>query len=47
VIDKRLSTLLGDRNMLHGVMMPNKVVDKAGRLKKKCLVLKVKYEKGT
>nr|KYP51174.1 LINE-1 reverse transcriptase isogeny [Cajanus cajan] len=45
VIDQRQSAFLGGRQLLHSVMIANEVVEEAKRMKKKCIVFKVDYEK--
>lgn len=45
VIDQTQSALLGDRYLLHSVVVANEVIEKAKRKKKTCLVFKIDYEK--
>lgn len=45
VIHKRQSIFLSNRFLLHSTLIANEVVDEARRLKKKCIVFKVDYEK--
>lgn len=44
VIDKRQSVFLENRNLLHSVVMANKVVDEARRKNKSWLIFKLYYE---
>lgn len=45
VIDERQCAFLGGRNLFHCALIANEVVDEARRKKKKCMILKVDYEK--
>lgn len=45
VINSRQNTFLAGRQLQHRVLVANKVVEEAKRLKTKCLIFKVDYEK--
>lgn len=45
IINKRQSAFFNGRHLLHSVLVANEMVDYAKRIKKKCLIFKVNYEK--
>ena len=45
LVDERQSAFVKGRQLLHGVLIANEVVEEARRLKKLCLVFKVDFEK--
>ena len=45
IIDERQTAFIKVRQLLHGVLIANEVVEEANRCKKPCLVFKVDYEK--
>lgn len=45
IIDERQSAFIEGRHLLHSALIANKVVDKAKRAQKPCMVFKVDYEK--
>jgi len=45
LIDERQSTFVKGRQLLHGVLVANEVVEEARRSKRSCMVFKVDFEK--
>ena len=45
IIDARQSTFIGERHLLHSVLIANEVVEEAKRCQKPCMVFKVDYDR--
>ena len=45
LIDERQSAFVKDRQLMHGVLVANEVVEEARRSKRPCMVFKVDFEK--